>query len=91
MSVASSAWPWALPTPTVTVAEIQFCDYGFNTIDLLKVAGNQRQAGARNYRLPMVVMMPNGSGIRGSLYIRTRSKAGQAGWRLENRHAQQRG
>ena len=33
------------------VAEIQFCDYGFNTIDLLKVAGNQRWAGAGNYRL----------------------------------------
>ncbi len=50
------------------VAEIQFCDYGFNTIDLLKVAGNQRWAGAGNYALPMVVMMPSGSGIRGSLY-----------------------
>src|SRR5262249_36045601 len=50
------------------VAEIQFCDYGFNTIDLLKVAGNQRWASAGNYALPMVVMMPSGSGIRGSLY-----------------------
>jgi 2-oxoisovalerate dehydrogenase E1 component beta subunit len=50
------------------VAEVQFCDYGFNTIDLLKVAGNQRWAGAGNYSLPMVVMMPSGSGIRGSLY-----------------------
>jgi 2-oxoisovalerate dehydrogenase E1 component beta subunit len=50
------------------VAEIQFCDYGFNTIDLLKVAGNQRWAGAGNYDMPMVVMMPSGSGIRGSLY-----------------------
>jgi 2-oxoisovalerate dehydrogenase E1 component beta subunit len=50
------------------VAEIQFCDYGFNTIDLLKVAGNQRWAGAGNYELPMVLMMPSGSGIRGSLY-----------------------
>jgi 2-oxoisovalerate dehydrogenase E1 component beta subunit len=50
------------------VAEIQFCDYGFNTIDLLKVAGNQRWAGAGNFELPMVVMMPSGSGIRGSLY-----------------------
>jgi 2-oxoisovalerate dehydrogenase E1 component beta subunit len=50
------------------VAEIQFCDYGFNTIDLLKVAGNQRWAGAGNFQLPMVVMMPSGSGIRGSLY-----------------------
>jgi 2-oxoisovalerate dehydrogenase E1 component beta subunit len=50
------------------VAEIQFCDYGFNTMDLLKVAGNQRWAGAGNYALPMVVMTPSGSGIRGSLY-----------------------
>jgi 2-oxoisovalerate dehydrogenase E1 component beta subunit len=50
------------------VAEIQFCDYGFNTIDLLKVAGNQRWASAGNYALPMVVMTPSGSGIRGSLY-----------------------
>jgi 2-oxoisovalerate dehydrogenase E1 component beta subunit len=50
------------------VAEIQFCDYGFNTIDLLKVAGNQRWAGAGNYEMPIVVMLPSGSGIRGSLY-----------------------
>ena len=50
------------------VAEIQFCDYAFNTIDLLKVAGNQRWAGAANYALPMVVMTPSGAGIRGSLY-----------------------
>lgn len=50
------------------VAEIQFCDYGFNTIDLLKVAGNQRWAGAANYDMPIVVMTPSGSGIRGSLY-----------------------
>jgi 2-oxoisovalerate dehydrogenase E1 component beta subunit len=50
------------------VAEIQFCDYGFNTIDLLKVAGNQRWAGAGNYELPLVLMTPSGSGIRGSLY-----------------------
>jgi len=50
------------------VAEIQFCDYGFNTIDLLKVAGNQRWAGAGNYPMPIVLMTPSGSGIRGSLY-----------------------
>src|SRR5438876_10396685 len=50
------------------VAEIQFCDYGFNTIDLLKVAGNQRWSGAGNYPMPIVVMTPSGSGIRGSLY-----------------------
>ncbi len=50
------------------VAEIQFCDYGFNTIDLLKVAGNQRWASAGNYEMPLVLMTPSGSGIRGSLY-----------------------
>src|SRR5207244_3984243 len=50
------------------VAEIQFCDYGFNTIDLLKVAGNQRWSGAGNFDMPIVVMTPSGSGIRGSLY-----------------------
>jgi 2-oxoisovalerate dehydrogenase E1 component beta subunit len=50
------------------VAEIQFCDYGFNTIDLLKVAGNQRWASHGNYEMPIVVMTPSGSGIRGSLY-----------------------
>src|SRR6516164_5004174 len=50
------------------VAEIQLCDYGFNTIDLLKVAGNQRWASNGNFDMPIVVMMPSGSGIRGSLY-----------------------
>ncbi len=50
------------------VCEIQFCDYGFNIIDLLKVAGNQRWAGAGQFDMPIVVMTPSGSGIRGSLY-----------------------
>jgi 2-oxoisovalerate dehydrogenase E1 component beta subunit len=50
------------------VAEIQFCDYGFNTIDLLKVAGNQRWASGGGWEMPLVVMTPSGSGIRGSLY-----------------------
>src|SRR5262245_1471756 len=50
------------------VCEIQFCDYGFNIIDLLKVAGNQRWASAGNYAMPIVLMTPSGSGIRGSLY-----------------------
>src|ERR1700687_3414951 len=50
------------------VAEIQFCDYGFNIIDLLKVAGNQRWAGAGHWDMPIVLMTPSGSGIRGSLY-----------------------
>src|SRR5438128_5245258 len=50
------------------VCEIQFCDYGFNTIDLLKVAGNQYWASAGGYPMSIVVMTPSGSGIRGSLY-----------------------
>ena len=50
------------------VAEIQFCDYAFNTIDLLKIAGNQRWACAGGFEMPIVVMMPTGSGIRGSIY-----------------------
>jgi 2-oxoisovalerate dehydrogenase E1 component beta subunit len=56
---------WAGGRP---VAEFQFCDYSFNTIDLLKVAGNQRWAGAGNWEMPIVLMTPSGSGIRGSLY-----------------------
>src|SRR5437667_86535 len=31
------------------VCEIQFCDYGFNTIDLLKVAGNPRWPDLQPY------------------------------------------
>ena len=50
------------------VCEIQFCDYAFNSIDLLKVAGNQRWASAGAYPMPIVVMTPTGSGIRGSMY-----------------------
>src|SRR5262249_6038235 len=34
----------------------------------LKVAGNQRWAGAGNFDMPIVLMTPSGSGIRGSLY-----------------------
>jgi 2-oxoisovalerate dehydrogenase E1 component beta subunit len=56
---------WAGGRP---VAEIQFCDYGFNAIDLLKLAGNQRWVGAGQYEMPLVLMTPSGSGIRGSLY-----------------------
>ncbi len=50
------------------VAEIQFCDYIFNTIDLLKIAGNTNWVTNGNYHLPMVVMTPVGAGIRGSIY-----------------------
>ena len=50
------------------VAEIQFCDYAFNAIDLMKIAGNQRWASGGKFDMPIVLMTPSGSGIRGSLY-----------------------
>ena len=50
------------------VAEIQFCDYIFNTIDLLKIAGNTHWCTNGQVQLPMVVMTPVGAGIRGSVY-----------------------
>ncbi len=50
------------------VAEIQFCDYIYNTIDLLKIAGNTHWSSNGGWKLPMVVMTPVGSGIRGSIY-----------------------
>lgn len=50
------------------VAEIQFCDYIFNTIDLLKIAGNTLWVSNGNYNMPIVVMTPVGAGIRGSVY-----------------------
>ena len=50
------------------VAEIQFCDYAFNTIDLLKIAGNLTWQSAGDWNVPMVLMTPVGAGIRGSIY-----------------------
>jgi 2-oxoisovalerate dehydrogenase E1 component beta subunit len=50
------------------VAEIQFCDYIYNTIDLLKMAGNTCWSTNGDWNLPMVVKTPVGSGIRGSVY-----------------------
>jgi 2-oxoisovalerate dehydrogenase E1 component beta subunit len=50
------------------VAEIQFCDYIYNTIDLLKLAGAMMWSSNGQYNLPMVLMTPVGSGIHGSLY-----------------------
>src|SRR5437762_14256442 len=38
------------------VAEIQFCDYIFNTIDLLKIAGNTLWCSNGQYQMPIVVM-----------------------------------
>src|ERR1700741_823093 len=42
------------------VAEIQFCDYAFNTIDLLKLAGNTTWACNGDWNMPMVVRTPVG-------------------------------
>jgi len=50
------------------VCEIQFCDYIFNTIDLLKLCGNAYWGSNGAYEAPMVVMTPVGSGIHGSIY-----------------------
>lgn len=50
------------------VAEIQFCDYAFNTIDLLKLAGNTYWACAGDWNVPMTLMTPVGAGIHGSIY-----------------------
>jgi 2-oxoisovalerate dehydrogenase E1 component beta subunit len=50
------------------VAEIQFADYIYNTIDLLKLAGATHWSSNGDWNLPMVVMTPVGSGIRGSVY-----------------------
>jgi 2-oxoisovalerate dehydrogenase E1 component beta subunit len=50
------------------VAEIQFCDYAFNTIDLLKLAGAMLWSSNGQWDCPMVLMTPVGSGIHGSIY-----------------------
>ena len=50
------------------VAEIQFCDYAFNTIDLLKIAGNTHWSSNGDWNVPMVLMTPVGAGIHGSIY-----------------------
>ncbi|HEY0253159.1 MAG TPA: transketolase C-terminal domain-containing protein [Kofleriaceae bacterium] len=50
------------------VAEIQFCDYAFNTVDLLKIAGNTCWSSGGDWNVPMVMMTPVGAGIRGSIY-----------------------
>ncbi len=50
------------------VAEIQFCDYIYNTIDLLKLAGMSCWATNGDWPVPMTIMTPVGAGIRGSIY-----------------------
>ena len=50
------------------VAEIQFCDYIYNTIDLLKLGGMQCWSSNGEWWVPTTIMTPVGSGIRGSIY-----------------------
>ena len=50
------------------VGEIQFADYIFNTIDLLKLAGSNLYCSNGRFPLPLVIMTPNGAGIHGSIY-----------------------
>lgn len=50
------------------VAEIQFCDYIYNTIDLLKLAGMSTWSTNGDWKTPMTIMTPVGAGIRGSIY-----------------------
>lgn len=50
------------------VAEIQFSDYIYNTIDLLKLVGSCCWGSMGQYPVPLVLMTPVGSGIHGSLY-----------------------
>ena len=55
-------------TGTRCVAEIQFADYIFNSIDLLKQAGMMSWISGGQYSLPIVVMIPVGAGIHGAIY-----------------------
>jgi len=50
------------------VAEVQFCDYIFNSLDLLKLAGGVHWSSNGEWNLPMVLKTPVGSGIRGAIY-----------------------
>ena len=52
----------------IPVAEIQFADYIFNTVDLLKIAGNHCWASNGEYPLNITVMTPCSAGIHGSIY-----------------------
>jgi 2-oxoisovalerate dehydrogenase E1 component beta subunit len=51
-----------------SVAEIQFCDYIYNTIDLLKLGGMSTWSTNGDWMCPFTIMTPVGAGIRGSIY-----------------------
>lgn len=50
------------------VAEVQFVDYIFNALDMLKLMANDSWSSGGKMSAPLVVMTPTGSGIHGSLY-----------------------
>ncbi len=50
------------------VAEVQFVDYIFNTIDLLKLVANSTWSSGGKFSAPLVIMTPVGGGIHGSMY-----------------------
>ncbi len=51
-----------------SVAEVQFADYIFNVMDLLKLAGGCLWSSNGQYNLPFVLMTPTGAGIHGAIY-----------------------
>ena len=65
--IIGAAWGLAM-AGNRCVAEVQFADYIYNTIDLLKLVGMQCWSSNGQWNLPMTVMTPVGSGIRGSIY-----------------------
>lgn len=50
------------------VCEIQFGDYIWNTVDLLKLVGNTLWSSNGQFNVPLVCMTNVGAGIHGSLY-----------------------
>ncbi|MBL8693631.1 MAG: alpha-ketoacid dehydrogenase subunit beta [Planctomycetes bacterium] len=50
------------------VAEIQFSDYIFNAIDLMKLAANSTWSSGGEFTVPLVLMTTVGSGVHGSIY-----------------------
>jgi len=62
---AAMGLAWAGGRP---VAEIQFVDYIFNAVDMLKLCGNSQWSSGGRYKTPLVIMTPTGSGIHGSIY-----------------------
>jgi 2-oxoisovalerate dehydrogenase E1 component subunit beta len=52
----------------VSVCEMQFGDYSLNTIDLLRLVGNTHWSTRGQFPMPMVLMMPVGSGPHGGIY-----------------------